>query len=106
MSYMTDKFEAGEVKIRGQVCGWEFDDGEFRPLMQDAMDELYNEGFVTQNHVMDTAVARGKHEAEFLAEYVANHSGEASAEEKSEMRAAFGAGSTVVNVLTGRKTTL
>ena len=52
MNYILNKFEAGEVICKGFVCGWEFEAGfdgnyEHRPLMQDAMQELEQAGYVT-----------------------------------------------------------
>ncbi len=49
-----------------------------------------------------TAKKREAEDAESLARYRENHTG-MSAEEIAEARAAFGAGTTVVNVLTGEK---
>lgn len=40
----------------------------------------------------------------FLTDYRKRNSGPVSAEQRAEMRAAFGPGATVVNVLTGRRT--
>ena len=61
MSYITEKFTAGEVVIKDFVCGWEFAEGfdggyEHRPLMADAMKELLEAGLVTEQHVEATKV--------------------------------------------------
>ena len=50
----------------------------------------------------ETAKAREAQTAAFLEDYRRNYSGP-SEEEKAEMRAAFGTGSTVVNVITGER---
>lgn len=50
---------------------------------------------------------RAEETAAFVAEYRKAQKGRrVSAEERAEMRAAFGRGTTVVNILTGRKTRL
>ena len=51
MTYILNKFEAGEVICKGFVCGWEFAEGfdgnyEHRPLMQDAMQELESDDVI------------------------------------------------------------
>jgi hypothetical protein len=40
--YVVRKFEAGEVHFKDGAAGWLMDDGEFRPLMDDAMAELHS----------------------------------------------------------------
>jgi hypothetical protein len=107
-SYMIEKWEAGEVHIQNGACGWLMSDGEFRPLMSDAMQELKDAGLVDQQTVTRTAVARDIHTTAFLKEYrVAqlNRSAEQIREERFEARAAFGTGETVVNIITGEKYT-
>lgn len=52
-----------------------------------------------------TAVKREAQTAAFLDSYRKNYKGP-SEEEKAEMRAAFGTGTTVVNVITGQRTKL
>ena len=105
MSFMIDKFNEGEVHMHGNACGWYFEStGEFRPLMSDAMEELLEAGLVTEDHVRDTAVAREKHTIETLTEYAEHMKNYVpSDEELFEMRAAFGEGETVVNVITGQR---
>jgi len=111
MSYILDKFEAGEVHIENNVCGWRFEECDLRPLMQDAMIELLEAGHVTNKHVAATMVARTAHEKVFLEEYFENQkefwsnpdNEEAQREQEAEMRAAFGPGETVVNVFTGKE---
>ncbi len=108
MSYMTDKWNAGEVKQQNGACGWLMADGEFRPLMADAMQELKDAGLVDQTTVTRTAVARDVHTTAFLKEYrVAqlNRSAEQIREERWEARAAMGPGVEMVNAITGEKYT-
>lgn len=111
MSYITDKFNAGEVHIEFDVCGWLFDNGEFRPLMNDAMEELREAGLVTDCQVFRTAIAHNAYQEAALEQYVKAQEEfwtkpeyeDARNEQLAEMRAAFGPGETVVNALTGRK---
>ena len=108
MSYMTDKWNAGEVNTQNGACGWLMADGEFRPLMADAMQELKDAGLVDQTTVTRTAVARDKHTTAFLAEYRTaqlNRSAEQIREERWEARAAMGAGVDMVNIVTGERYT-
>jgi hypothetical protein len=114
MSYIIDKFNAGEVVVKGNVYGWEFAEGfdgayEHRPLMEDAMGELFNAGLATSKDVVATRKAREVNDARCIAAYIEgrkNMSEEAKAEELFEMRAAFGEGEKVVNMLTGEVTYL
>jgi hypothetical protein len=108
MSYMIDKWNAGEVKTQDGACGWLMADGEFRPLMSDAMQELKDAGLVDQTTVTRTAVARDIHTTAFLKEYTVaqkNRSAEQIREERWEARAAYGPGETVVNIITGEQFT-
>ena len=75
MSYILNKFEAGEVICKGFVCGWEFAEGfdgnyEHRPLMQDAMQELESAGYVTGLHVEATREARELNNSKNIAVYM------------------------------------
>jgi len=115
MSYMVDKFEAGEVHIRENVCGWYFEESnEFRPLMSDAMKELFDADLISQAHVDATAIAYTAHTEKTLTEYMESQNefwnnpdnADAQREQLFEMRAAFGEGGTAVNVFTGRKHSL
>ena len=111
MSYILDKFNAGEVVVKGNVFGWEFKEGfdgayEHRPLMEDAMGELFNAGYATAKDVVETRKAREINDARCIAAYIEgrkNMTEEAKAEEMFEMRAAFGSGETVVNIITGER---
>ena len=106
--YMINKFKAGEVHIEDNVCGWLFDSGEFRPLMADAMLDLFKADLVTEAQVKATAEAHEVYQEAVIAEYInnqRNRSAEAVAEERAEARAAFGPGETVVNIFTGERYT-
>jgi hypothetical protein len=109
MSYIIEKFNAGEVVVKGNVFGWEFMEGfdggyEHRPLMEDAMGELFNAGFATAKDVVETRKAREINDRRNIAAYIeaqANRSEEQIAEERFEARAAFGPGEKIVNIFTG-----
>lgn len=74
-----------------------------RVLMDDLLEQL---GMVTDKvNVEATRAARETENAAFLAEYRVRRNAP-SAEELAEMRATFGAGATVVDVLTGEKIAL
>ena len=112
-SYMVRKWNAGEVHVKENgVCGWLFDTGEFRPLMGDVMQELLDEGLVTDEHVVMTALAHDVYLEESIASYREREERfwtdpefeDARQERLFEMRAAFGPDEEVVNVLTGRRT--
>ena len=111
MSYITEKFTAGEVVIKDFVCGWEFAEGfdggyEHRPLMADAMKELLEAGLVTEQHVEATEVARSisvKQSMEVYRQAQATRTPEQIAEERMEARAAMGPGVDMVNIVTGEK---
>ena len=74
-----------------------------RVLMSDMLEKL---AMVTDKvSVEATTAARDKEVSKSLAEYRKNAS-PVSEEERMEMQAAFGKGTTVVNILTGEKTEL
>ena len=105
-SYMIDTWNAGEVKTQDGACGWLMSDGEFRPLMSDAMQELQEAGLVTETTVVRTAVKRSEYTHKFLEEYTIaqkNRTAEQIREERFEARAAMGAGKEMVNVITGER---
>ena len=106
MSYILDKWNAGEVKTQDGACGWLMSDGEFRPLMSDAMAELKDAGLVDQTTVTRTEVAREIHTKAFLEDYCAaqkNRTAEQIREERWEARAAMGPGKEMVNIITGER---
>jgi len=107
MSYIIDQWNKGEVAIDDNVLGWKMKDGEFRPLMSDALDELFYEGYINWAQVDDTNRAREAYEAEVLEAYRearANRTAEQKREEQFELQAAFGPGAKVVNIFTGETT--
>jgi uncharacterized protein YqgQ len=101
MSYMIEKFNNGEVHRQGDVVGWLFDTGEFRPLMDDAVQELYDANLIDKQVMLATNSARDKYVEKALAE-LAKEQQSLTPEQKAEMSAAFGPGETVFNMLTGK----
>ena len=107
MSTIIDDFNYRKIAIRDSVYGWLLLNGEFRPLMSDAMEELYNAGYADKENVLATEKAREEYTKKAIAEYAEarkNRTEEQVAEERYEMRAAFGAGEEVVNIFTGETT--
>ena len=107
-TYVVNKFKQGEVHFQNGAAGWLFDSGEFRPLMDDAMEQLLEAGLVDQDCVEITAQARDVYTDKSIREYrqaQRNRTQEQIAEERWEARAAFGAGETVVNMITGERYT-
>ena len=108
MEYVVKKWHAGEVKDVDGAKGWIMQDGEFRPLMSDAMEILYKEGLIDMDTVQITAEARGVYVERTLAEYrqaQSRRTPEQIAEERAEARAAHGPGVKLVNVFTGESYT-
>ena len=113
MSYITEKFTAGEVVIKDFVCGWEFAEGftgeyEHRPVSADSMKELLEAGLVTELHVEKTDIARTanlKKNLSFYKKARANRTPDEIREERYEARAAMGPGVKMVNMFTGEKYT-
>ena len=107
-TYVVTKFKQGEVHFQNGAAGWLMEDGEFRPLMDDAMEQLLEAGCVDQATVNITAEARDVYTDKSIAEYIQaqkNRSAEQIAEERWEARAAFGPGETIVNMITGERYT-
>ena len=106
--YVVRKFEAGEVHFQNGAAGWQFDSGEFRPLMDDAMKELLDAGCVDSDCVAETARQRDVYVEQSLKEYCEaqrNRTPEQIAEERFEARAAMGEGVEMVNIITGERWT-
>jgi len=106
--YVVQKFEAGEVKFRDGAAGWLMENGEFRPLMADAMKELHDAGLVSADCVAITRDQRDEYVEQSLREYriaQAQRTPEQRAEERFEALAAYGPGETVVNIITGEQFT-
>jgi hypothetical protein len=107
-TYVVTKFKAGEVHFENGAAGWLFDNGEFRPLMDDAMEQLQEAGLVDTATVEITAQARDVYTERSIAEYIQaqrNRTAEDIAEERAEARAAHGPGVELVNILTGERYT-
>ena len=111
MSYIIEKFTAGEVVTKDFVCGWEFAEGfdggyEHRPLAADAMKKLLEAGLVTEQHVAATKNAYSISVKKCMNAYrqaQAERTPEQIAEERMEARAAMGPGVDMVNMFTGEK---
>ena len=104
MSYMLDKWNEGEVRFVDGAVGWIMKDGEFRPLMSDAVAELHDAGYISSITVEATAIARDRYTQRTLAEYAEaqrSRTAEEIAEQRAEARAAMGAGVEMVNIFTG-----
>jgi len=107
MSYIIDQWNKGNVAISGDAIGWKMEDGEFRPLMSDALEQLFEEALIDQKIVDATNRARDAHDIECIEAYRkarANRTPEQIAEEQFELQAAFGPGAKVVNIFTGETT--
>jgi len=104
MSFIIDKWNNGEVHFHGDAIGWKMEDGEFRPLMSDALEQLFEEALIDQKIVDATNSARIYFDQITLRTYCNKQklrTAEEIREERAEMLAAFGPGEEVVNVLTG-----
>ena len=107
-TYVVDKFNQGEVHIQDGACGWLMADGEFRPLMSDAVAQLVSAGLINTSTANTTATAREEYTERTLAEYrqaQLNRTAEQIAEERFESRAAMGPGVDMVNIFTGERYT-
>ena len=107
-TYVVTKFKEGEVHFQNGAAGWLFDSGEFRPLMDDAMEQLLDAGLVDEDCVKITAEARDVYVEQSLKEYCEaqrNRTPEQIAEERFEARAAMGEGVEMVNIITGERWT-
>ena len=106
--YVVQKFEQGEVHFRDGAAGWLMEDGEFRPLMDDAMTELHDAGLVSADCVAITRDQRDEWVEQSMREYrtaQAQRTPEQRAEERWEARAAMGPGVEMVNIITGERFT-
>ena len=86
------------------VLRWNSND---RCIPHDIMQELLRYGMVNKITVETTRIVEQEEIDAFLNEWIENRknrSEEEVAEEHAEMRAAFGPGETVVNILTGERT--
>ena len=108
MTYMIDRWNEGDVRFVDGAVGWIMGDGEFRPLMSDAVAELHDAGYISSITVEATRIARDRYVQRTLAEYAEaqqNRTPEQIAEQRAEARAAMGPGVEMVNILTGEKYT-
>ena len=106
MTYMIDRWNEGDVRFVDGAVGWIMKDGEFRPLMSDAVAELHDAGYISSITVEATAIARERYVQRTLAENAEaqqNRTPEQIAEQRAEARAAMGPGVKMVNILTGEK---
>ena len=104
MTYMMDRWNEGDVRFVDGAVGWIMKDGEFRPLMSDAVAELHDAGYISSITVEATAIARDRYTQRTLAEYAEaqrSRTAEEIAEQRAEARAAMGAGVEMVNIITG-----
>jgi len=104
MSYVVDRWNEGEVHIEGNAVGWKMRDGEFRPLMSDALEQLFDEALIDETIIEATNAAREIYNRRAIGEYKEaqkNRSAEAIAEERAEALAAFGPSEEIVNIFTG-----
>jgi hypothetical protein len=104
MTYMIDRWNEGDVRFVDGAVGWIMKDGEFRPLMSDAVAELHDAGYISSITVEATRIARDRYVQRTLAEYAEaqqNRTPEQIAEQRAEARAAMGPGVEMVNILTG-----
>ena len=104
MTYMIDRWNEGDVRFVDGAVGWIMKDGEFRPLMSDAVAELHDAGYISSITVEATRIARDRYVQRTLAEYAEaqqNRTPEQIAEQRAEARAAMGPGVEMVNILSG-----
>ena len=94
---------ADNDEIRTNIGGGAFWNSNGNYLPADCAEILSHTDFPFS--LEETTRAREAQTAAFLESYRKNYKGP-SEEEKAEMRAAFGAGTTVVNVITGKRTRL
>lgn len=76
---------------------------------KDILKSLFDDGLISQHTLDKSLMTLDKETRLSIAEYIAsreNMSAEAIAEEQFEMRAAFGPGARITNILTGKVTQL
>jgi RNA polymerase subunit RPABC4/transcription elongation factor Spt4 len=107
--YTTDKImnyriDDAVMNPETKVITWK---SNGRHPMDDMTTDWYNLGIITEAEKAATDAARKIMDDVFVNEWKAsrnNRTAEEIAEERFEMRAAFGPGETVVNVITGERT--
>ena len=98
IAWMRERVDAGEVCLDDRGGAYWKSNGSYIP--GDSAEVLMHTGFVFDP--VETESARDIQSQKFLEEYRAHYRGP-SEEEKTEMRAAFGPGTTVVDIITGRE---
>lgn len=93
-----DRFYIDETNSKsGPVVRWNSNNAI---PFSDMLEQFHMAGWIDGVTRLNSTAQRVKEDAEAIARYRANYRGP-SEEERFEMRAAFGAGAKVVNVLTG-----
>ena len=108
MSFVINAWNAGDVHFEGDAVGWKMADGEFRPLMSDALEQLFEEALIDMRTVNATNNARiyfNQIAMQAYCEKQKQRTAEEIREERAEMLAAFGPGEEVTNVITGETIT-
>ena len=100
MSFITEKYKANKLHFNGLAIGWYFEETfEFCPLSVSAVMELYVEGYIDEDIVYATSVARDKIINELFS---ATDGDEPFTEEDTfDMELVHGADADVSNVFTG-----
>lgn len=94
---MQKRADAGEIEVDENGAAFWVSSNNYLP--EDCAEMLSYTDFIFD--IQATAEARDKQTNEFLEEYRKNYKGP-SEEEKAEMRAAFGEGAEIVDVITGK----
>lgn len=97
---MRVRIENGEITVNGHGAAFWTNSGKYLP--DNCVEVLSHTDY--QFSPKETARARKEQTASFIESYRANN--KATDEEKAEMRAAFGTGATVVDVISGEKISL
>ena len=90
-----------DAYVKDGVVYWKSND---RCPFEDMLTDFMEAGFITDVEILLTLQEKKKQDREAIAAYIksqANRSEEQIAEERMEVRAAFGAGEKVVNIFTG-----
>ena len=94
----------GEILLTEDRAAYWKASGNYLPA--ECIEKLMHTPYKTVISAEATAEARARQDQEAMERYIqaqAKRSAEQRAEEKAEMRAAFGAGSTIVDILTGER---
>lgn len=94
---MQKRADAGEIEVDENGAAFWVSSNNYLP--EDCAEMLSYTDFIFD--IQATAEARDKQTNEFVEEYRKNYKGP-SEEEKAEMRAAFGEGAEIVDVITGK----